>query len=255
MASSSTAESRRLASFGSVLLLVILWWLAARLAADARMLPGPALVLARILEEAASGALPFHLAATLARVAAAFVLAMAIGAAIGMAMGASRRVDAWGDPWLIGLLNLPALVTMVLCYIWIGLNEAAAVAAVAINKIPLVAVMLREGARTLDPQLEDMAQVFRFGRWKRFRHVVLPQLAPHLAAAGRAGIALIWKIVLVVEFLGRSNGVGFQIHLYFQLFDVASVLAYAISFIAIMLAVEALLLRPWEARATRWRRT
>jgi NitT/TauT family transport system permease protein len=45
-------------------------------------------------------------------------------------------------------------------------------------------------------------------------------LALHFAASARAGLALIWKIVLVVEFLGRSNGIGFQIYLYFQLFEV-----------------------------------
>jgi NitT/TauT family transport system permease protein len=66
-------------------------------------------------------------------------------------------------------------------------------------------------------------------------------------------VAVIWKIVLVVEFLGRSSGIGFQIHLYFQLFDVAMVLVYALSFIAVMLLVEWILLQPWERRATRWR--
>ena len=81
----------------------------------------------------------------------------------------------------------------------------------------------------------------------------LPQLAPYLASAGRSGVSLIWKIVLVVEFLGRSDGVGFKIHLYFQLFDVGMVLAYALSFVVVMLAIETLLLRPWETRAGRWR--
>ena len=61
-----------------------------------------------------------------------------------------------------------------------------------------------------------MAQVFRMPRLSRLRHVILPQLAPFIVAAARSGIAVIWKIVLVVEFLGRSEGVGFQIHLYFQ---------------------------------------
>ena len=46
---------------------------------------------------------------------------------------------------------------------------------------------------------------------------------------------------------------GFQIHLYFQLFDVAMVLVYAFSFIAVMLAVEWLVLQPWERRVRRWR--
>jgi NitT/TauT family transport system permease protein len=60
--------------------------------------------------------------------------------------------------------------------------------------------------------------------------------------------------VLVVEFLGRSNGVGFQIHLYFQLFDTASVLAYALSFTALMLAIEYLIVQRWERASSAWRR-
>jgi len=83
--------------------------------------------------------------------------------------------------------------------------------------------------------------------------VILPQLQPFFAAATRSGVSLIWKVVLVVELLGRSNGVGFQIHLYFQLFDVATILAYTLSFVFIMLAVEFLLLQPFERYTNRWR--
>ena len=57
----------------------------------------------------------------------------------------------------------------------------------------------------------------------------------------------------MVEFLGRSNGVGFQIHLYFQLFEVRYVLVYATSFIAVMLTIEVLLLQPFERRVSHWR--
>ena len=91
------------------------------------------------------------------------------------------------------------------------------------------------------------------GAVARLRHVILPQLAPALAAAARSGVALIWKIVLVVEFLGHSNGVGFKIHLLFSSFDVARVLAWALAFVAVMLAIDLMILRPWEARANRWR--
>ncbi|MHA3977769.1 ABC transporter permease [Halovulum sp. GXIMD14794] len=234
--------------------MVAAWSLAALVTADASVLPAPWQVAPLIWRELVSGALPYHLGATLARVALAFVLAMSIGIALGLLMGRNGRADRWLDPWLIAFLNLPALVTIVLCYLWIGLTEAAAVAAVAINKIPTVAVTIREGARALDRQLDDMARVFAMDPMTRLRHVVLPQLAPYVASSGRAGIALIWKIVLVVEFLGRNNGVGFQIHLYFQLFDVGMVLAYALSFIAVMLLIEGFVLRPWESWATRWRR-
>jgi NitT/TauT family transport system permease protein len=82
---------------------------------------------------------------------------------------------------------------------------------------------------------------------------VLPQLAPYIAAATRAGLSLVWKIVLVVELMGRSNGVGFEIGNAFQLFDVALLLAYALPFVAIMLAIETFLVQPLENHVSRWR--
>ncbi len=150
-------------------------------------------------------------------------------------------------------LNIPALVIIVLAYIWFGLTEVAAIGAVAVNKIPNVVVTMREGARALDPRYQEMAAVYRFSPLDRIRHVLLPQLQPYIAAASRSGIALIWKIVLVVELLGRSNGVGFQIYLNFQLFDVAAILAYTLAFVAIMLPIELLLVQPLERHASRWR--
>ena len=127
------------------------------------------------------------------------------------------------------LLNLPALVIIVLAYIWAGSDRSRRDPAVAVNKLPNTVVTMREGARALDPGLDEMARVFPMPRWKVFRHVVLPQLAPYIAAAARSGLSLIWKIVLVVELLGRPNGVGFEIGIAFQLFDVTRILAYALS--------------------------
>lgn len=240
----------RIVSLG---LILGLWIVASVLTADPMVLPSPGALIDPLIREVASGELPFHLGRTLVRVAWAFVLAMAVGVAVGYLMGTRPVLDRWLDPWLVVFLNLPALVLIVLCYLWIGLNETAAITAVTLNKIPNVVAVIREGARSLDPELTAMARVYRMSRLAQLRHVVLPQLAPYIAAAARSGIAVIWKIVLVVEFLGRSNGIGFKIHMYFQLFNVGMVLIYALSFVVVMLLVEAAVLQPWEARVRRWR--
>lgn len=237
----------------SIGLLVGLWALIAWAVADPLRAPGPQQVLPALWQGLASGRMWPDIGATLWRVGMSFALAMAVGTAGGIVLGLMPRLDRWLDPWLVVANNIPALVTVVLCYLWIGLNEGAAIAAVALNKIPLVTVMLREGVRVLDPGLMEMGRVFRMGWPARLRHLVLPQLAPQMLAAARAGIALIWKIVLVVEFLGRSNGVGFRIHLAFQMFDITAVLAWAFAFVAVMLAVEWLVLAPLAARAAGWR--
>ena len=216
--------------------------------------PGPLAVVQIAQAEWASGELSHHLLATLRRVIMAFAVAMGLGAVLGLALGLVPWVNRWLGPWVVVLLNIPALVVIVLCYLWIGLNEVAAIVAVASNKTAMIAVSLREGLRALDPRLTDMAKVFRMSRRARLRHIIAPQLGPYIAGATRNGLALIWKIVLVVEFLGRSDGVGFQIHLYFQLFETGYVLAYALSFVVLMLAIEYGVLQVWEARVTRWRR-
>ncbi|MDZ5645883.1 ABC transporter permease [Nitrospirillum sp. BR 11828] len=236
----------------SILVLLLLWEGAGRLAASPLAPPASA-VLATLAREVASGALPHHVGITLARVAASFLLAMVAGTALGLAMGWWRTVDLWLDSALLLLLNLPALVLIVLLYVWFGLTEAAAIAAVALNKLPTTAVTVREGVRALDRDLLEMGHAFRFGRAATLRHVVLPQLQPYLFAATRSGLALIWKIVLVVELLGRSDGVGFQIQVYFQLFDVAHILAYSLAFILIIQIIEWAVFQPLERWATRWK--
>jgi NitT/TauT family transport system permease protein len=236
----------------SALTFVALWAAAARLAA-APLLPGPAAVAAALVKLVASGQLPFDLGATLLRVAASFALAMAAGSAIGIMMGRSRRVDAFFDLWLVLGLNIPALVIIYLCYIWGGLTELAAIIAVALNKVPNTATILREGARAVDRELLQVADVLRLSATRRLRQVYLPQLYPYLMAATRSGLSLIWKIVLVAEFVGRSNGVGFRLNLYFQFFDITNILAYTASFIAVVLAAETWLIRPLERHLTRWR--
>ena len=85
---------------------------------------------------------------------------MALGTVLGVWMGRHRLVDRFADPWLVALLNLPALVIIVMAYVWGGLNEPSAIAAVALNKLPNATVTVREGARSLDRQLDEMAQVF-----------------------------------------------------------------------------------------------
>jgi NitT/TauT family transport system permease protein len=233
--------------------LLLVAWLAGSHIIGTRLLPEPQTVWLAIVREAGSGALSFNLSVTLARVAVSFTIAMTLGTALGLAMGRVPLFDRLADPWLIVLLNMPALVIIVLAYVWVGLTETAAIAAIALNKLPIATVTVREGARALDPALNEMATVFRVGEWARLRHVALPQLAPFLAAAARSGLSLVWKIALIVELLGRPNGVGFEIGVAFQLFDVTSILAYALVFVAVMLAIETLLVQPIERHVSRWR--
>ena len=238
--------------FISILLLILIWEITSKIINDKIILPSPSNVLESIKYHASQD-LFHHVNVTLLRVFTAFFLAMIIGSAIGIFMGRKQKLDDYLDGWLILALNVPALVTIILCFIWFGLNEVAAVLAVTINKIPTVTVILREGAKAIDEKLIDVGKVYKISKFEIIKDILIPQLFPYFISAARSGLALIWKIVLVVELLGRSNGVGFKINEFFSMFDTTSILAYTLVFVLIIMSIEWFLVRPTEKKLTEWR--
>ena len=238
--------------FISILFLILIWGIISRIIGDKIILPSPSDV-AESIKYHASKDLFHHVYITLLRVITAFFLAMIIGSAIGIVMGRRKKLDDYFDGWLILGLNIPAVVTIILCFLWFGLNEAAAILAVTINKIPTVTVILREGTKAVDEKLVDVGKIYKLSKFKIIKEIILPQLYPYLVSAARSGLALIWKIVLVVELLGRSNGVGFKIYEFFSMFDIASILSYTFVFVFFIMAIEWFFIKPLEKRLTSWR--
>jgi NitT/TauT family transport system permease protein len=238
--------------FLSILIIFILWQTLALLI-NADTFPTVVDVFKSLFFHLTEGELLYHLLVTLTRVAITFFIAMIIGVFFGILMGSYKKVDNALDTLLIIGLNIPALVTIIICYIWFGLTDVAALLAVILNKVPTVIVTVREGARTVESKYMQIAQIYKVSRLDTLNKIYLPQIYPYIMASARTGLSLIWKIVLVVELLGRSSGMGFQLSMFFQFFDITSIMAYSMAFIIVILLIETYILRPLEQKANQWR--
>lgn len=236
----------------SVLMLLALWQGLALVLAS-RFLPSPAAVAGHILFLTRDAHLIADFGATLARALAGFVIAMLLGTAAGIALGRSQIADRLFLNWVIVGMNLPAIVIAILCYIWLGLNDTALILAVVLNKTPLVITQIRQGVLSFDPAYDEFAAAYRLSRRERFWNIQVPQLVPYLLTAGRTGLSLVWKIVLVFEVIGADSGVGFRVSLFFQFFDLKGILAYTTIFVCIVVALEHLVIGPMERRLLAWR--
>lgn len=239
-------------NFFSIFLLIILWQ-SVSLLANSEVFPSIVDILKSFFDHLLNKDLAFHVGITLQRVLIAFFIAMFLGVILGIMMGLSSKIDAFFDIFLIIGLNIPALVTIIICYIWFGLTDFSAILAVIINKVPIVVVNIREGVKSMDKKYLQLALVYNLSWSDIFRKIYLPQIYPYIMATTRLTISLIWKIVLVVELLGRSDGVGFQIAMFFQDFDITSIFAYSFAFIFIVILIEKVILNPIENRVKKWR--
>tara|TARA_B110000263_G_scaffold13485_1_gene11260 strand:- start:2727 stop:3482 length:756 start_codon:yes stop_codon:yes gene_type:complete len=240
----------RLSSFFSIF---IIWFLLS-LTIDHRLFVSPVDVLIDLKYHLIEGDLIDDTLITLTRAGISFFIAMFLGSIIGYALARFKKLNYFFDSWVIIGLNIPALVLVIIFYIWIGLNELALISAVVLNKMPIVIVNIREGTRLLDKNYFHVAKVYQLSNFTVWIKIILPQLYPYLITSARTGLSLIWKIVLVFELLGRGSGIGFQIQVFFAFFDISSILAYSIFFISIILIIENFIMIPIENRATHWRK-
>ncbi|GGA75484.1 ABC transporter permease [Nitratireductor aestuarii] len=237
----------------SVLALVGIWQVGAW-SLPSSVLPAPTTVVQALAANLAKPDIWIDIGITLSRIAAAFLISMCVALVLGFSMALSKTAGVFFHVWIVCGITVPALVTILTLYMIIGLNDTAAVIGAAAPVIPVLAINIREGVKGIDPRLLGMAQAFRAKRRQQFASVMVPQIAPMLLASTRFGIGLIWKMVLFVELLGRGSGVGYRIEFFYQMFNMTEVLAYALSFVFVMLFIEVAILGTIERRIFRWKK-
>ena len=236
----------------SVLTLVGLWYLGAAML-PASVMPSPGVVVAVLWHEIGSSTIWINVAISMTRIALAFSVSMSISIVLGFAMGLSKSAERFFDVWIVCGLSLPSLVMILTIFMIMGLNDKAAILGAALPVVPILTINIWTGIKNVDQKLIDMGKAYHADRMRIIYSIIAPQIAPILVASSRFGLGLIWKMVLFVELLGRSDGIGYEIEFYYQMFNMSEVLAHALLFLLIMIFIELVVLGNLERRLFKWR--
>jgi NitT/TauT family transport system permease protein len=218
-----------------------------------RLLPGPLSTLVEAIRLISDGTFFFHMAQSLRRVFVGATLAMIFSIAVGIYMGTVITGERFFQPLVVLGLTIPGLMWALIAVMLFGINETASYFAVAVTTFPMLVINIWAGVKSLDKELIDMSHVFRFTPLMKTLHVILPQLVPNIFAATRYGLGLAWKVVVVVEMFGTSNGVGYQVMKSYQVFNMEGVIAWTLTFAVAMIAIEYGFINLIERRLTAWR--
>lgn len=234
-------------------LLVVVWecmasWL------ESPLVPHTAPIGRELVKISASGFALSEIAITFARMALGFLLALVIALPVGIATGLSKTAERFFEPGIILGLTVPGLVWALLCVIWFGVSLVSPVVAVALGVLPSLVISVQHGVRSLGLELAQMILVFRLPFMVVLRKVWLPLLFSFIISGCRVGFSIAWKVIVLVEIFGMSNGVGYQLNSQFSTQNVEGVIALTLAFWFAMLLVEHGIFRPLEACANRWKK-
>lgn len=167
------------------------------------------------------------------------------------------RAQKWWEwffaPYVFISLTTPSLVAAFVTVIVFGFREIAVYFAIGWIIFPFVVVSIMEGLRNVDARHIEMARLYKFEKWQRYRHVVLPEMSPHMFAAFRNAHSYAWKLVVVVEIFSQTNGIGYQYKKAFDFFELDLLTSWVVFFLVVLFGVEYGILRPFEKRVYKWR--
>lgn len=232
---------------------LILWWFAA-LRVPAFILPGPVATWNALLELIASGTFSQDLGITLYRVVAGFALATIVGTPLGILLGANRRVGNFCEPVLSVVNTVSAAIWAIFALIWFGISNGTTIFVVFMEAMPLILTNVWQGAQTVNAEYVELARSFQMSRGKVMSKIYLPTVLPYFFSGARLAFGFGWRVSLVAETIGSSNGVGYRLRQAADLVQTDQVFAWTVTMIALMVLLEHGILKPLENYLFRWKK-
>ncbi|MBI2289046.1 MAG: ABC transporter permease, partial [Betaproteobacteria bacterium] len=205
-----------------------------------------------LLEVARSGVLLKQGANSLELYVAGLLLAIAVGAPLGMLLARVAWLRVALEDYIMMLYATPmvALVPFILSMLGFGFTPKVLV--VFLFAVFPVLYNTIEGARSIKPELVEVAHSFRSGEWQLWRDVMIPYTLPFMMTGIRQAIARGLVGMVVAEFFLSPSGLGQMIMMGSQNFDTAGMLAAI--FIIVLLGVGLMDLgRYLERRFASWK--
>ena len=237
---------------GVVVLLIIVWEIAARWFIDPLFFAPPSKVIFSLDEVFATKGVPEALRVTFYELGVAFAFSVVIGLVVGLAVGLSRFSRRSFMPIILLLYGTPQITILPIFVLFFGIGAASKIAfGVSHGMFPIMVTVIA-GVQNLKPILMTSARSMGASRWQIFRYVIFPHMIPSFFTGMRLGMSGVLLGVLLAELYVSTGGIGYFTTLFTEGFDPTKLLGL-IGTLAVMAILLNEFVRRAEVRFTRWR--
>ena len=212
----------------------------------------PSRVAAVFYQLLVSGELEKHFYVSAVAFLAGLGLSVLIGLPIGLLMGRWPMLDAFLDPYVTSLNATPRIVWLPLLILWFGIGIWSKIVIVFIGAIFPLLINTYAGVKNVNQVLVNVVRSFGASEWQLMRIVVLPNALPYIIVGLRLAIGRAILGVVVGEFFGSSEGLGYMIASAATNYKVDVVFVGVVIFMALSVILT-LAVKEVESRLASWR--
>lgn len=238
---------------GLALLLLAAWKIGAD-SAGPLYVADPIQVALRIYEDLSTGALLRHVYVTLRLAAIGFAIGCFFGVALPFLLRRLPRLTSAVEPYIMASVGVPKYALVPLFILWFGIDDAPKLWLVGLLVFYPVFIAVFAGIRNVDRRLISMARVVGASEAAISREVVWNSLLPFFFASLKIALPRAISAAIIGEFLVGDEGLGYLIEYSRQNFDTTGVFAGVVVSTALVLTINALLVR-LDRRFSAWRPT
>ncbi|HEX3618057.1 MAG TPA: ABC transporter permease [Solirubrobacteraceae bacterium] len=213
-------------AWGTPVLLILLWQIAASSGwIDVRFFPAPATVWKAGVAAFGNGTMTSAAEATIAKLLIGYGIGVIAGVALGLLLGLSWIARSSLEYTLIALYTLPKLALFPAFLLIFGIGWTPQVVLVGVSVFFIIVLATMTAVVSVEAGYRDAATVFGANRAQLLRHVILPAAMPAIGTAIRltAGIGIL--VIVGIEMVSGSSGLGYLIFERAQVFDPATMYA------------------------------
>jgi NitT/TauT family transport system permease protein len=208
----------------SLITALLIWEIAGRLTSTAFMVPFSA-TLVRLWQLIVHDNFLGQLLESAELFVTGFALALLVGAPLGMLLARVRAVRVGIEPYLMLIYATPMVALIPFILSMMGFGFAPKLLVVFLFAVFPVLYNTVEGARSIKPELIEVAQSFRSSEWALWREVMLPYTLPYTMTGVRQAIGRALVGMIAAEFFLSATGLGQLIMSASQNFDTGGVFA------------------------------
>lgn len=189
----------------AVVLWLALWQMLSLKIGQEILLVSPASVAFRLAQLVEKGDFWRSIFFSFERILLGFSLALSLGVLFAALSSFCRPVREFLQPAVLVMKSTPVASFTILCLIWIpSRNLSVFISFVMV--FPVIYTNLLEGILSTDPQLLEMAKIFRLPLSRRIRYIYLSQVMPYFRSACTISIGMCWKSGIAAEVIGMPKG-------------------------------------------------
>ena len=196
----SPAVRKALRTLAVLAFWLIVWALAAAAVGTELLLPGPVQVWQKLCALAGTKVFWLTLGKSVLRVSTGILSAAILGVLVGLLTHKSAFAREILSPVMTLLKSTPVASFIILALVWLGRGIVPVVIA-GLIVLPVVWANTAAGLAAIEPQLLELAQVFKLPYVRILRRIVWPSVLPYLRSALRSALGLGWKAGIAAEVL------------------------------------------------------